>query len=285
MMPRAATSPTEIAEARQEASRTSQPSWIRTKAFSKSGKTLITSITFWLWRTKIPTLTRRWRQDNLTHRAIKITEWDQASWCQASSMAKWASALMIPIQSIWSTIIINSARDQTRTCQCKISLAFTIKMCSKSRQWLALSSISMPNRLSKHNIIQQTKATATHMVEANSMCKVHLCSSISLPKEHSSSCRPPSRSLHSISQAHQGHHTSSHAAKNWMRRTCTSSISNRKNYLTSISTGTRSSYLPVEVVGISASKQQQTLAKMEACWLHNQCSASQWAPRRANSRS
>jgi len=273
MMLRAATSPTEIAKDRQEASRTSQPSWIRTKAFSKSGKTLITSITFWLWRTKInlykiPTLTRRWRLGNLTHRAIKITEWDQASWCQASLMAKWASASMIPIQSIWSTIrrviiiIINSARDQTRTCQCKISLAFTIKICSKSRQWLARSSTSTPNHLLKHNIIQQIKVTATHMVEANKMCRAHLCSSISLLKEHSSSCRPPSRSLHSISQVHQGHHTSSHGAKNWMRRTCTSSTSNRKNYLTSTSTGTRSSYLPVEVVDTSASKQPQTLAKI-----------------------
>lgn len=269
---RAATSPTEIAEDRQEASRTSQPLWIRTKAFSKSGKTLITSITFWLWRTKIQTLTRRWRLGNLTHRAIKITEWDQASWCQASSIAKWASALMIRIQSIWSTIIINSARGQTKTCQCRISLAFTIRRCSKSQQWLikiiiitiAHSCISTPNRLLKHNKIQQIKVIATHMVEANNMCRVRLCSSISLHEEHSSSCRPPSRSPHSIFQVHQAHHTSSHGAKNWMRRTYTSSTSNRKNYLTSISTGTRSSYLPVGVVDTSASKQPQTLAKMEA---------------------
>ena len=128
------------------------------------------------------------------------------------------------------------------------------------------------------------------------MCRVHLCSSTSLLKEHnynkihSSSCRPPSRSLHSIFQVHQDHHqsiinTSSHAAKNWMRRTCTSSTSNRKNYLTSISTGTRSSCLRVEVVGTSASKRPRTPGRMEACWLHNQCSASRWAPRRANSRS
>lgn len=79
MMPKAATSPTEIAKDRQEASRTSLPSWTRMKAFSKSGKTLTTLITCWLWRTKIPTPTRRWRSDNLIHRAIKITEWDQVS--------------------------------------------------------------------------------------------------------------------------------------------------------------------------------------------------------------
>ena len=176
-------------------------------------------------------------------------------------MAKWASASMIPIQSIWSTIIINSARDQTRTCQCNISLAFTIKICSTSR---AHSSILTRNPLLKRNSIQQTKVTATHMVVANNMCRVHLSSSISLLRGHFSSCRPPSRSLHSISQAHQGHHTSSHGAKNWMRRTCTSSISSRKNYLTSTSTGTRSSYLPVEVVDTSASKQPQTLGKMGA---------------------
>lgn len=192
-------------------------------------------------------------------------------------MAKWASASMIPTQSIWSTIIINSARDQIRMCQCKTSLASTIKICNNNR---AHSSMLMQNPLLKHNIIQQTKVTATHMVVANSMCRVHLCSSISHLKGHSSSCRIPSRSPHSIFLAHQDRHTSSHGAKNWTRRTCTSSTSNRKNYLTSISTGTRSSCLPT-----SASKQRRTLVKMEAYSLHNQYSAFQWAPRRANSRS
>ena len=192
-------------------------------------------------------------------------------------MARWASASMIPTQSIWSTIINNSAQDQIRMRQCRTSLAFTIRTCSNNR---AHSSISMQNPLSKHNIIQQTKVIATHTVVANSMCRVHLCSSISHLKGHSSSCRLLSRSPHLIFLVHQDHHTSSLDAKNWTRRICTSSTSNRKNYLTSTSTGTRSSCLPTSV-----SRQRRTLVEMVVYWLHNQYSASQWAPRRAKSRS
>ena len=190
-------------------------------------------------------------------------------------MAKWASASMIRIQSIWWTTITNSAQEQIKMCLCKTCLAFTIKTTNRSRPH---SSMSTLNPLSKHSPIQQTKVTATRMVVDSSKYR-HLCSSISHLRCHSSSCRLPNRCLSLTCLVHQGSSTRNHGLKNWTKRISTSSTSNRTNYLTSISTGTRSSCLDS-----SASKQQQTLVIMEVYSLLSQFSASQWALRKENSR-
>lgn len=130
---------------------------------------------------------------------------------------------------------------------------------------------------------KQAKATATPMAVANNKCRPHRCSFSSHRKENSNSFKHLIRSLRSIFLLLLDLHVSSHAAKSWMRRTSTCSINNRdskRSYSTSTNTGTRSSYLPT-----SAWRQPRILAKMEACSLRNQFSASLWAFKKVRSKS